>query len=391
MQKSVHRAEQVEAQLLGANPVRSGDFNQRLVLQAIQAKGTTTGRDIAEQTGLSHQAALNIVKRLSDDGFVIGAGKVSGQRGQPALRLQLNPDGAYALGLNIDRDHLVLVVIDLLGKVRHRVYRDIAYPLPRDVVEFVLQETREIFDKRRIKKEKICGLGIAMPDGIWHHLNDTTPGGYDQWKMVDIGTIVGSLLDLPVFIQNDASASAIGERHLGRGADYKTFVYLVISAGVGCGLIVDGKPFTHGLNHAGEIGNIPVRVTGQRKAILWNALSLFALYETVAAAGVQVSRPEELVESNPVIVAAVKTWIEKAIPAALPALLALNYILSPETVFVGGQLPSFVVENLCRELNAAMDASRTFMPMMSFQSATTSVDAAALGAATVALIGKVFL
>lgn len=373
---------------LALNATRTGDFNERLVLQAIRSKGVATGAEIAVQTGLSHQAVLNIIKRLSGDQLVISDGKVSGQRGQPAALLRLNPDGAFSFGLNVDRDHLILVVLDLIGQVRHRIYQHISYPLPRDVIEFVLQETRQIFDSGIAEPHKVLGLGLAMPDGIWHEMNDQTPAEYDQWKSVDIAAMCSQLLGMPVFSENDASAAAIGEHKLGKGGQYDTFLYVVISAGLGCGLIIDGKPFIRGMNHTGEIGNIPIDIQGRTSAILWDAVSVFALYEVLESNGVPVSKPGDIRESNTAMSRAVDEWISTALPKIIPPFLTINYLLSPQIVFIGGHLPEFVVDRLCAKLNEAIEKHRKLMPVTHFSRSTTTLDAAALGAATLVFSAK---
>lgn len=376
----------VGAQALNAS--RAGDHNERLVLQAIRTKGVATGAEIAVHTGLTHQAVLNIIKRLTADELVVSDGKVMGQRGQPAARVRLNPDGAFSIGLNVDRDHLILVVVDLVGQVRHRAYQHIAYPLPRDVIEFVLQQTKRVFEDRIVDQHKVLGLGVAMPDGIWHEMNDQTPDAYKQWKSIDIVEMCSQLLGLPVFSENDASASAIGEQQLGKGGEYDTFLYLVISAGLGCGVVINGAPYIRGKNHAGEIGNIPIDLQDRASAILWDVVSIFALYAVLEANGVKVSKPEDIREDDKKVSRAVDKWIEAAVPKMIPPFLTINYLLSPQIVFVGGHLPEFIVDRLCVKLNDAIEKHRKLMPVTHFVRSTTSLDAAALGASTLVFSAK---
>ncbi len=113
--------------LSGTNLARAGDYNQRTVLQAIRLAPGTTRVDIAQQTGLTPPTIANITGRLVDLGLVRVTGRRQGGRGQPALQLEVERNGAFALGLNIDRDHLTLATLDLAGEVRSRITRDIAF------------------------------------------------------------------------------------------------------------------------------------------------------------------------------------------------------------------------------------------------------------------------
>jgi len=124
------------ASLSGANLERVGDHNQRVILQAIRVNGPITRVTLAQITGLTPPAVANITKRLLDDGLILEAGRVQGARGQPAMNLTINPDGCLSIGVNIDRDHITVVMLDLLGAVRARASKEIEFPLPADVAKF---------------------------------------------------------------------------------------------------------------------------------------------------------------------------------------------------------------------------------------------------------------
>src|SRR6195952_2471687 len=78
--------------LSGTNLERAGDHNQRVTLHAIRVNGPITRTDLADITGLTPPAIANITKRLMQDNLVKEAGRVQGARGQPAIKLVINPD-----------------------------------------------------------------------------------------------------------------------------------------------------------------------------------------------------------------------------------------------------------------------------------------------------------
>src|SRR5215471_15905191 len=117
--------------LSGTNLERAGDHNQRVTLHAIRVNGPITRTDLAEITGLTPPAIANITKRLMQDNLIKEAGRVRGARGQPPIKLVINPDSWFSIGVNIDRDHMTLLVLDFQGIVRARVSREIALPCPR--------------------------------------------------------------------------------------------------------------------------------------------------------------------------------------------------------------------------------------------------------------------
>ena len=76
--------------LSGTNLERAGDYNQRIVLQAIRLTEETTRSDLARVTGLTPPTIVNITKRLIDLGLVKPAGRLQGKRGQPAMRIVID-------------------------------------------------------------------------------------------------------------------------------------------------------------------------------------------------------------------------------------------------------------------------------------------------------------
>src|SRR5690348_8168923 len=100
-------------QLSGTNLERAGDHNQRVTLQAIRVNGPITRNDLADITGLTPPAIANITRRLLKDNLIREAGQRRGGRGQPATKLVINPDGCFSVGINVDRDHITVVVVEI--------------------------------------------------------------------------------------------------------------------------------------------------------------------------------------------------------------------------------------------------------------------------------------
>ncbi len=370
--------------LAGTNLARAGDYNQRVVLQAIRSHGEVTRRELAQITGLTHQSTINITKRLIADGMVLDLGHVVGARGQPAMRLTVNPEGAYALGLNLDRDHMTVVIMDFQGQVRDRVYIDKHFALPDDALAFVQTAMENGLRRLRIPRSRMTGVGLAIPDRLGGVEVDERPEGYDQWSRIDVAAVFSAALKVPVFIENDATAAAIGELQFGQGLRHKSFIYTLISAGIGCGLIINGQPFPGGLTHAGEIGNIPIVPKDGQARTLWNVVSLYALYNELAHRGIDISDPDELIADGGKMEAGIDAWVEQAAGHMTLPFLAISYAISPELHVIGGQLPAFVAEKLCNALNKYVEAHEGPIPLTRFTTSTASVDAAAMGAAVLA-------
>jgi predicted NBD/HSP70 family sugar kinase len=348
-----------------------------VTLQAIRVGGPTTRAYLIEVTGLTPPAIANITKRLLKEKLILEVGRQRGARGQPAMKLAINPDGSFALGLNIDRDHITLLLLDLAGKVRARVSWDVDFALPEAVADFVGREIGPLLAGANIDMQKIIGIGVAMPDDMGRVPLPHWPDGYTAWDGADIRELLAPILPLPIFIENDAAAAALGELYFGHGLHHPNFFYVLVSLGLGGGMVIAGNYYRGALGRSGEIGFLPI---GGGKS-LQEGVSLAALYDHLAADGVEISRPDLLVESSAKVKASLDRWLDHAAELMEGPVIAINCLINPEAIYIGGRLPSKAIETLATRLNLRLLAQKGLPPMAPIERAAMSADAPAVGAA----------
>ena len=108
----------------------------------------------------------------------------------------------------------------------------------------------------------VAALGIGVPSRIDRRRGRSLVAVNLPLDGVDLRDRMWARHDLPVGIDNDANAAAIGEWNAGaaRGAD--NVVMLTLGTGVGGGLIVDGRPFRGATGSGAELGHIVIDVDG---------------------------------------------------------------------------------------------------------------------------------
>lgn len=368
--------------LAGTNLERAGDYNQRVTLQAIRVNGPVTRVDLAQLTGLTTPAIANITARLLQQKLIQEVGKLHGRRGQPAMRLAINPDGCFSIGINIDRDHVTLVALDFLGNVRARASEEIDFALPYDVVAFARKAFDRMIKSKVLPRNRIIGTGIALPDDLGRINLPHRPSSYGVWTTVDVTRLFADILPRPVFVENDAAAAAVGELQFGHGLRSPSFFYLLISAALGGGLVIDGNYFRGADGRSGEIGFLPLRSRRTQAHSLQEAVSLSALYEQLAAAGHKASRPEQLASLSAAGKGAVSAWLDDAADFLTDPLLAVSCLVNPKAIFIGGRLPADLVDRLADHLNQRLKRRAGDVPVIApVLRAALAADAPAVGAA----------
>jgi len=94
--------------------------NAALVLDYIRRNASISRAEVAGGTGLNRSTVSSIINELIDQNFVIETTYQSDRIGRPGLQLELNPDGGFAVGLEVGVDFLSLIISDFAGNVRWR-------------------------------------------------------------------------------------------------------------------------------------------------------------------------------------------------------------------------------------------------------------------------------
>ncbi len=369
-------------ELSGTNLERAGDHNQRVTLHAIRVSGPVTRAELAQKIGLTPAAIANITKRLLKNKLILTAGRTRGARGQPSTKFVVNPDSCFSIGLNVDRDHITLVVLDFVGKVRARSSREIHFAKPATVRTFFQRSIGQMLSKAGIERDRLVGVGVAFPDDIARaHLPDQ-PADYAAWASVRVDDLIRDVLGIPVFIENDAAAAAIGEMQFGSGHQYRSFFYLLVTAALGGGLVSDST-YCRGANgRSGEIGWLRALDAAGDENQLQTIVSLSALYSRLADQGFRVATPRGLTRLEPAARGIVDRWIRESTEALVQSFLAINCLINPEAILIGGRLPATLVDELAASLNERMTRFKDQIPAIApVARALTSDDAPAVGAA----------
>ncbi|MBO9708779.1 MAG: ROK family transcriptional regulator [Caulobacter sp.] len=372
--------------LSGTNLERAGEYNQRVTLQAIRIGQARTKQELAALTGLTVPAITNITRRLLDDGLIVEAGKLHGHRGQPAMTLAVNPDGCFSIGLNIDRDHVTAVLLDFAGQVRARASREVAFAGPDEVASFFEAQWKAFSKAKGVDPLRIIGVGVAMPDDLARVDLPNRPESYDAWNGVDIRGLLSRRHDLPVIVENDAAAAALGERHFGHGMRTPNFFYMLITSGLGGGLVLEGEYFRGAEGRSAELGFLPLRSARTPAETLQDVVSLSALEHHLTQKGFPVESPAQLLTLPDAGQQEVAAWIDLAAELLVDPVIAISCLINPQAIYVGGRLPEPLIDQLTAALAEKLGRRLTAPVMAPVRRAALAADAPAMGAAILPII-----
>ena len=369
----------------GTNLDGASAHNRRVIFDALRINGALTRADLARATQLTPQTVSNIVESLQSDGLVAADEPRRQGRGQPARPYRILPEGACAIGVQLDRHQMLGVVVDLAGAPLTRRQRQLPAGGPKKGGAALLKligELRAVANQRQATS-RLLGLGIAMP-GPFGAIDSEDPWGMQDWQDFQLADWLTGKTGLEVSVQNDAAAGAIAEKMYGAAAGLENFVHLFIGYGLGAGLVLRGEVYSGAANNAGEIGQVVSAAarTGNPEAIEHYA-SLLALCRHLGVdprrAGL-LDHLQRLFEADD---KRIRPWIAQAVRHLRHAVQTLESLFDPETIIIGGQMPPGVLASMVASLEPLLPsvAHRRERQRPRLTLGATGLWSAALGAA----------
>ncbi|MFJ7078090.1 ROK family protein [Streptomyces sp. NPDC098781] len=249
----------------GVNLGALRSHNTALVLDLLRTAGPEgiSRLELAERTGLTPQAVSKITARLREEGLAAEAGRRASTGGKPRTVLRLVPEAGHAVGVHLDRDELTVVLCDLTGAVVARRTAALDLGAGADtVVERAVGEVTAIAGDDG-PPGAVLGVGVALPGPLDHRrgvLHRVT--GFPEWNGFPLRDVLARRLSLPVVVDKDTNAAALGLAVEGAAGNFASFAYLHFGAGLGGGLVIGGAVHRGARTGAGEFGHQVVQLDG---------------------------------------------------------------------------------------------------------------------------------
>ncbi|MEU8363536.1 ROK family transcriptional regulator [Nonomuraea sp. NPDC048882] len=235
------------------------------ILQLIRKGTCRTRKELIEYTGLSRSTITDRVDRLIDAGYIHESGVGVSGGGRPPSVLDVDATRRLLLVADLGATHARVALTDLAAKPMAEERAEMRIELgPDAVLSWVRQAFQRMLDRAGRPAGDVCGVGLDLPGSVDHTTGRVIrsflmPG----WDDHPVGEAIGSMFDVPILVENDANAMALGEWWSSwRGTD--SLILIKVSTGIGTGIVLDGQIYRGVEEAAGNIGHVRLRETDDR-------------------------------------------------------------------------------------------------------------------------------
>ena len=364
-------------------------YNERLILSLVRLHGQLPKAEMARLTGLSAQTVSVIVRQLEADRLLRRRTPRRGKVGQPLVPFELDPEGAFSIGLKVGRRSGELLLLDLAGQVRHTIHRPYAFPSPAELALFVSAGVEELIGGlSESQRARITGLGVAAPFELWNWAEEAG-APHDvlaAWRHFDLQGELARLFPWPIHFCNDASAACAAELLFGRGRDLTDFAYFYLGYFIGGGVVLNGNLYLGRRGNAGAMASFPVTSAQGTPEQLVHATSLAALEREIRRDG----GDPELLWRDPSgwegAGPALERWMEGAAADVAIASAGIMAVLDCAAIVIDGAVPLAVRSRFVALVREALQAvDRQGLAEFPVLEGTVGAEARALGAASLPL------
>jgi glucokinase len=300
------------------------------------------------------------------------------------------------VGIDIGGTKIAAAAIDAQGQIlSRRVIPTEAERGFQDGVQRIVRLIEQVMADAHRRRADLDAIGIGCAGPV-NPLTGTIDNPYTlpTWDGVNIVDALQRILNVPVGLENDADAAALGEYWLGAGQNASIVVMVTVGTGIGGGVILDGRVYRGVGGAHPEIGHLAITATGPECYC-----GLRGCWESLAsgpaiAAAMRARAPER--DPTSVTGASVLAEARRGDPTARAVVVRaaqvmargvftlINLYVPQVVVFGGGVMQAYdlfaptIQEQIGRDTMAPVDR-------IELRKAALGTDAGLLGAARVAL------
>ena len=228
--------------------------NRRLVLQTIFDGGPISRADLARATDLGKATISDITGVLLGEGLVVEVGRGTSTGGKPPTLIELDPDGRFAVAVDLSRRPFDAALLNLRGRIVAKRRGKAVRPMGREAVHEVHQL---ISDLVAATGAAPLGIGVAVPGAV------SADGAVVEsvqigWADLSLRDELEDVYGIPSYVASDTEAAAVAEFGRGKSDPDADLLYIKIDERITAAVVTGGE-IHRATNRGGDMTHIQVQ------------------------------------------------------------------------------------------------------------------------------------
>lgn len=235
------------------------EINLAIVFNQLWTNAPLSRAQLAKVTGLNKTTVSSLVHELLTKGFVREAGQRPSRGGRPATLIELNPQAACMIGVEIGVDYICAILTNFRAETEWRHYEPTgSHPSHQAIIERVKEIIGDAIKTADRLGLPLLGVGVGVPGLVDIDSGLLLFAPNLKWRDVPVRDMLASAFDFPILVDNEANLSALGEYYFGAARGTETFIYISVGVGLGGGVFLHGMPYLGASGYAGEFGHMAI-------------------------------------------------------------------------------------------------------------------------------------
>ncbi len=347
-------------------------INRSAILEIIRRESPISRTLIAERLDVSMPTVLRIVDELIDEDLVRPQGTTEWSGGRRRSLLEFNAEGHVVVGVDLSGTKMFGALADFGGNILHEVEISRHGMSGEESYHRLVELIKTLLASPQLQGRRLRGIGIGVPGVTLHHTGVVSWAPSLNWRDYPLKARLAEHFNWPITVDNDVNLAALGELWFGAGQNTRDMILIVVGAGIGAGIIVDGALYRGSSEASGEIGYLlPGREFLGRRYESFGALETLASGTAIAErarADLKDQRDPAELESlvaEDVFNAARRgeAWaraiIDETVDYLAIAIASVSTYFDPELIVLGGDVASsadLLIEPILRRIEGTIPA-----------------------------------
>ncbi len=233
--------------------------NKGRVLKLLMDRGPMSRAGISKELGVVRSTVSEIANELISQGLINEGEKVTGKVGKRPTLLSFNGNFLYFIAVVISPYGISVAICNLMGEI----LADNTTIYPEDLnVEDILDSTVKKINKLileiKIDTSRISFISVGSPETFSKKTGKIKWAPYTRdWVGVDLKSYFEKEFNIEIIIKDHVKLETLGEQWKSFN-NISNMVYLVITRGIGAGVVIDGKIREGQKGYLGEIAFLPI-------------------------------------------------------------------------------------------------------------------------------------